>query len=98
MVKLLIKYFNSIKVQLELIAPQVLITLSFNFNSIKVQLELFGADQLFQSPLHFNSIKVQLEPSSIGCDTLLRQFQFHKGTIRTHGAAWNKEAQQISIP
>ena len=35
-----IAYFNSIKVQLELIAPQKNVQRRLNFNSIKVQLEL----------------------------------------------------------
>ena len=34
-----IAYFNSIKVQLELIAPQKNVQRRLNFNSIKVQLE-----------------------------------------------------------
>ena len=32
---------------------------------------------------HFNSIKVQLERNKDEIQRMLREFQFHKGTIRT---------------
>ena len=54
-----------------------------NFNSIKVQLEPeFG---LYKSQIDdFNSIKVQLEHKIVLKTTSVLEFQFHKGTIRTH--------------
>ena len=34
--------------------------------------------------LDFNSIKVQLEHKCYNCVSVDKEFQFHKGTIRTH--------------
>ena len=54
-----------------------------NFNSIKVQLELVLALFLVLVLLYFNSIKVQLELSNVTVREDFKEFQFHKGTIRT---------------
>ena len=53
------------------------------FNSIKVQLERVCVDGGICGCSYFNSIKVQLE-HHIGVHPIfIREFQFHKGTIRT---------------
>ena len=56
-------YFNSIKVQLELILFWWSGIMHTHFNSIKVQLEQTWIHTFLYSLLNFNSIKVQLELS-----------------------------------
>ena len=65
-----IAYFNSIKVQLELIAPQKNVQRRLNFNSIKVQLELAlllicGKNVAFQ--FHKGTIRTQRNISMKRC-------------------------------
>ena len=56
-----------------------------NFNSIKVQLKLCHCAYPCFFYNNFNSIKVQLKLDREGlCVGEARQFQFHKGTIKTH--------------
>mgnify|MGYP006879715305 CR=1 FL=1 len=76
--------FNSIKVRLEPSVVPMLTMVVNDFNSIKVRLELSPVACKLNQSLYFNSIKVRLElmfteASSKG----LREFQFHKGAIRT---------------
>ena len=66
-----IAYFNSIKVQLELIAPQKNVQRRLNFNSIKVQLELRYKGLSLTPDENFNSIKVQLELSGLSIVALM---------------------------
>ena len=54
-------YFNSIKVQLELIILILCSVKCLYFNSIKVQLEQVRFFGYFFALAYFNSIKVQLE-------------------------------------
>ena len=54
------------------------------FNSIKVRLEHASLASLCASQCHFNSIKVRLEQIPFLIITVNSEFQFHKGTIRTH--------------
>ena len=54
------------------------------FNSIKVQLEQENPREICVKLDYFNSIKVQLEPQlEATINKLVKEFQFHKGTIRT---------------
>ena len=77
-------YFNSIKVQLELPSLRQKKSRMINFNSIKVQLEHLDCSDTQVLHHHFNSIKVQLEHyQGQPMGRRYRQFQFHKGTIRT---------------
>ena len=80
---LLLLYFNSIKVRLELRFTATVTLRDGNFNSIKVRLERYfqALGNLRQS--HFNSIKVRLEHLFVDCLQLHQSFQFHKGAIRT---------------
>ena len=54
-----------------------------NFNSIKVRLERFAVSVVAVKIDNFNSIKVRLEPATTWKSYTTRQFQFHKGAIRT---------------
>ena len=54
-----------------------------NFNSIKVRLERQLIIEAARRFLNFNSIKVRLEQHRQRCYPAKRQFQFHKGAIRT---------------
>ena len=53
------------------------------FNSIKVRLERFAVSVVAVKIDNFNSIKVRLEPATTWKSYTTRQFQFHKGAIRT---------------
>ena len=65
--------------------PTVSSRSTLNFNSIKVQLERQQLHFRRQDRRNFNSIKVQLEPANVYHSFLsYYEFQFHKGTIRTH--------------
>ena len=61
----------------------VTLTTLAHFNSIKVQLEPALQTSSFTTLRNFNSIKVQLELLGELCMPSYREFQFHKGTIRT---------------
>ena len=79
---LILCYFNSIKVQLELFVDVYFIIIIY-FNSIKVQLEPKsrfnkGSSTVFQ--FHKGTIRT-LPPQYPG--NMIIKFQFHKGTIRT---------------
>ena len=54
-----------------------------NFNSIKVRLELLMPATFSPTTQDFNSIKVRLELIREYTIFFIRQFQFHKGAIRT---------------
>ena len=54
-----------------------------HFNSIKVQLKLDRVGVVGALCHHFNSIKVQLKQTVAGRSVERKQFQFHKGTIKT---------------
>ena len=54
-----------------------------NFNSIKVRLKLARKGLFVGYVVHFNSIKVRLKPPRQVGAGLHREFQFHKGTIKT---------------
>ena len=86
-------HFNSIKVQLERVRVMSHCTCIQNFNSIKVQLEQTCCAVLRQRWRNFNSIKVQLELyKTVNTFGAVPPFQFHKGTIRTHGEPDTDEA------
>ena len=55
------------------------------FNSIKVRLEPPAFASEVEAVTSFNSIKVRLELLSVTLPDVIREFQFHKGTIRTLG-------------
>ena len=58
--------------------------LLFHFNSIKVRLEHAHLGIATLGCTHFNSIKVRLEHIAfINAKELVKEFQFHKGAIRT---------------
>ena len=57
---------------------------TLNFNSIKVRLERKNNVLRNHQLLYFNSIKVRLEQCSVATSKSNWEFQFHKGTIRTH--------------
>ena len=59
----------------------------FYFNSIKVQLKREGSVPCQSDVSDFNSIKVQLKQRRLLVISLPRQFQFHKGTIKTRDRA-----------
>ena len=61
---MLLRNFNSIKVQLKLVSAAYSRFREHNFNSIKVQLKLVAAIGSLDRENHFNSIKVQLKPHS----------------------------------
>ena len=48
--------------------------------------------------VYFNSIKVRLKLSSKQVQKDLQEFQFHKGTIKTHVSALKYMRKLISIP
>ncbi len=75
--------FNSIKVRLERFYCSLILLCRY-FNSIKVRLELMNEYNINQQKLNFNSIKVRLELDSINGFKFTKEFQFHKGAIRTH--------------
>ena len=54
-----------------------------HFNSIKVRLKLPDSNISVSAKQHFNSIKVRLKHLSCLVDSVLSEFQFHKGTIKT---------------
>ena len=54
-----------------------------SFNSIKVRLERLMDYEGYYKYQSFNSIKVRLELTIRLFHQLTKQFQFHKGTIRT---------------
>ena len=91
-------YFNSIKVQLELLNRKEDFEVN-EFQFHKGTIRTFAPYKLYYRYCHFNSIKVQLELSSLisGIGSLL--FQFHKGTIRTQNPMYSHSYQvPISIP
>ena len=67
---------------------------SANFNSIKVRLELHLSSRLSRGLCNFNSIKVRLERTCKCGWYVSNQFQFHKGTIRTHQVYRNSDAKR----
>ena len=72
---------------------------SFDFNSIKVRLELWEILTAWErSHSNFNSIKVRLERAYRSLYFRLRQFQFHKGAIRTVVSSTIFTTSLISIP
>ena len=82
---IMVRNFNSIKVQLKLSWASCKAFALAYFNSIKVQLKPISIHRPRLPRSHFNSIKVQLKPT-ISCTCLLLCiFQFHKGTIKTEG-------------
>ena len=76
--------FNSIKVRLELDGPFAHELDGVNFNSIKVRLEHGVMEVIDFKYGNFNSIKVRLELYRQVRRCSSRQFQFHKGAIRTY--------------
>ena len=96
---LLQRNFNSIKVRLKHCLASLSVLLQTYFNSIKVRLELYAELYLLFSMNYFNSIKVRLEHNPILPLETRKQFQFHKGTIRTVSApATHGSCPRISIP
>ena len=75
-------YFNSIKVQLELLLP-ISCTEVLPFQFHKGTIRTHKMNDKLRIYDNFNSIKVQLEPFSRDCFIFRLLFQFHKGTIRT---------------
>ena len=81
---LLLSYFNSIKVRLELIIKVLIYALSLIFQFHKGTIRTKLQNQIQELNANFNSIKVRLEPTSVlVLLNQIHQFQFHKGTIRT---------------
>ena len=79
----LVRYFNSIKVQLkpkQIIKEEALTRFQFHKGTIKTGGEL-GTPDWFPN---FNSIKVQLKLINFPNAVDATSFQFHKGTIKTH--------------
>ena len=70
---------GTIKTKYEIIDPVALT----NFNSIKVRLKLSTDPALTVHIINFNSIKVRLKLCCPCCSLNDKQFQFHKGTIKT---------------
>ena len=54
-----------------------------DFNSIKVRLKRRSGAMAYSYQKDFNSIKVRLKLATTSARTADRQFQFHKGTIKT---------------
>ena len=77
-------YFNSIKVRLKPVFLMRLICFIENFNSIKVRLKPMSPYYLDRILQNFNSIKVRLKRSAVTGLGAISEFQFHKGTIKTH--------------
>ena len=82
---ILLFYFNSIKVRLELHVRRLGLPPIHYFNSIKVRLELRSVRIAAAISPNFNSIKVRLEQEKEEVGDDYRIFQFHKGAIRTEG-------------
>ena len=80
-------YFNSIKVQLKREGSVPCQSDVSDFNSIKVQLKQIPLPLYKAVLIYFNSIKVQLKQRRLLVISLPRQFQFHKGTIKTRDRA-----------
>ena len=77
------KHFNSIKVRLKRLRHQETSPYNYHFNSIKVRLKHVSFDVTVPKERHFNSIKVRLKLPKLKCVDSPKEFQFHKGTIKT---------------
>ena len=73
------------------------LTLS-DFNSIKVRLKLMLIRLMLIQLSYFNSIKVRLKPVGVNSLQIRKQFQFHKGTIKTYVDNLLAVGSEISIP
>ena len=83
--------FNSIKVRLERGTEREISSSDIHFNSIKVRLEPSYLMTTADKNQYFNSIKVRLELFTEASSKGLREFQFHKGAIRTRFSRYNIE-------
>ena len=76
-------YFNSIKVRLELLIATILIKSLSDFNSIKVRLEpscSTSHNVVARFQFHKGAIRTQVSTKEFSLNLI---FQFHKGAIRT---------------
>ena len=78
----MMKYFNSIKVRLELISLMYA-DFGYLFQFHKGTIRTKSLTVPLVPLLNFNSIKVRLELKVVIYACTLALFQFHKGTIRT---------------